>query len=160
MISERQWVRVEGIVTRGHGVASGSNPDTPYPTGTLEAQLPLFRERGLDLTKFYPGTLNVSIIPLRFAVTRPSYRFEYVEWSKAHPPETFSFSPCQVEFDGEHHEAWLYYPHPETKARHFQSGSTMEIISHWIEGVGPGTRLEIDVDSEEIVIVNDAEEGG
>ena len=147
--SERRWVRIEGLVTRGHGIASGANPHSPYPTGSLEAQLPHYRERGLDLTQFHRGTLNVSIAPFRFSVARPSYRFAHIDWSTAHPPETFSFSPCRVIFRGTSHEAWLYYPHPETKERHFQSGSTMEVITHWIEGIKPGTRLEIDVDAED-----------
>ena len=158
MTHEHHWIRVHGVVTRGHGIASGANPDSPYPTGSLEAQLPHFRNRGLDLTKFYLGTLNISIAPLRFSVTRPSYRFEHVDWSSAHPPETFLFSSCRVIFRSTCHDAWLYYPHPETKARHFQSESTMEVITQWIAGVTTGTHLEIDVNAEEIAISNDADD--
>jgi hypothetical protein len=40
--------------------------------------------------------------------------------------------------------AWLYYPHPETKAAHHQSASVMEIIAPRLEGLdyGDAVRLE------------------
>ena len=38
---------VTGVVVEGYRVASGPSKDYPY--GSLEKQIPLFKERGLDL---------------------------------------------------------------------------------------------------------------
>ncbi len=46
-------------VRQGHGVASGRAPDSPYPAGTIALQAPLFARHGLDLSPFFPGTLNL-----------------------------------------------------------------------------------------------------
>ncbi len=59
---------VSGLVLEGYRVASGPSKDYPY--GSLEKQIPLFKERGLDLEGFYYGTLNVSISPLSFEIGR------------------------------------------------------------------------------------------
>ena len=55
---------VGGVIVAGYRVASGPSKDYPY--GTLEKQIPLFKQRGLDLERFHPGTLNVSIAPATF----------------------------------------------------------------------------------------------
>jgi hypothetical protein len=57
------WISVEGIVQAGHGVASGNTAQSPYPQGTIKMQQPFFRQLGLDLSPYFPGTLNVSIAP-------------------------------------------------------------------------------------------------
>jgi hypothetical protein len=92
------WQRVSGIIVRGHRVASAPSQDYPY--GTIEKQKPYFEARGLDLSRFFLGTLNVSIAPLTFEMVRPRYTFPLLAWTDLHPPETFSFSPCRVCFDG------------------------------------------------------------
>jgi hypothetical protein len=142
------WQTVSGIVVRGHRVAS--RPSREYPYGTLEKQKPCFKERGLDLSRFFPGTLNVSIAPLTFEMVRPKYTFPLVEWTDLHPPETFSFSLCRVRFRGREYESLVYYPHPETKIRHFQDPSLVEVIAERIPGIRYGDRVELLLDPNEV----------
>lgn len=90
----RQRVAVEGVVVRGHGVASGLSPSTPYPGGTIALQLPHFAARGLDLSSIHPATINVDITPCRLSILRPAHTFRDVQWTNLHGPETFSFMRC------------------------------------------------------------------
>ncbi len=145
-----QRVLVTGILRRGYGVASGPSPDYPY--GALERQIPIFKERGLDLSHFYRGTLNVDIAPCTFKLIHPEFTFREVRWTDLHPPETFSFSRCQVKHAGRLYEGWMYYPHPETKLRNFQNPSLLEIIARHIPGVRTGEQLEVRVNSERVEI--------
>ena len=141
---------VSGLVLEGYRVASGPSKDYPY--GSLEKQIPLFKERGLDLEVFYYGTLNVSISPLSFELVAPEYTFRQVVWTDLHPPEDFSFSACTVRFKGHEYAGYVYYPHPETKQRHFESASVLEIISMFIEGIHYGDPLELVLNPQEILI--------
>jgi hypothetical protein len=140
-----QWQPVSGILTRGYGVASG--PSADYPYGALERQIPIFKSRGLDLSAFFPGTLNIDIRPFTFRLVRPEFTFRGVEWTDLHPPEDFSFSHCRVVFGSRTYDGWLYYPHPETKRRNFQSPSLLEVIAVRIPEVVPGVRLQVLLDS-------------
>jgi hypothetical protein len=142
---------VAGIIVEGHRVASGSSTDYPY--GTIEKQMPFFKELGLDLTRFYPGTLNVSIAPRRFALLRPEYTFRQVAWTELHPPEDFSFSPCKIRFIGRKYAGYIYYPHPETKIRHFQNPSLIEVIAEHIPNMAYGDQVELEVNSQEIRLI-------
>lgn len=132
---------VSGLIVAGYRVASG--PSRDYPYGTLEKQIPLFKQRGLDLQRFHPGTLNVSIAPLSFEMIDPEFIFRQVEWTDLHPPEDFSFSPCKVRYKGGEYEGFIYYPHPETKERHFESDSVLEIICMYIQGIRYGEGVEL-----------------
>ena len=143
-----EWITVSGVVMRGHHVASRKSEH--YETGTIEMQLPFFKERGLDLSDCYRGTINVSIAPYTFRLKKAERYFPKVEWTKKHPPEDFSFSQCHVIFDNHTYTGWIYYPHPETKIRHFQNDSLIEIIAPYIPGLQYGDRLEIELQSDEI----------
>jgi hypothetical protein len=138
---QNDLIHVSGIVVEGHRVASG--PSKEYPYGSLERQKPFFKAGGLDLERFFPGTLNVSIAPLRFEMVRPAYTFRQIAWTDLHPPEDFSFSPCRVKFQCKEYGGYIYYPHPETKIRHFQNPSLIEVITERIPGIGYGVRLEL-----------------
>lgn len=142
---------VKGIVVKGHRVASG--PSRDYPYGTIEKQKPCFKALGLDLEKVYDGTLNVSIYPNTFEMKDPEFTFERVEWTDLHPPETFSFSRCALMFKGKRYAGWVYYPHPETKERHFQQPSIIEILAGFIPGIRYGVEVEIELNGEEIQII-------
>jgi len=144
------WVVVAGTVVRGHGVASRAGEGSPYPAGTLEMQIPHFRRLGLNLDRYVPATLNISIVPRRFHLRNPRHTFRGVRWTSLHPPEDFSFSPCRVVFAGATYEGLVYHPHPETKARHFQDASTIEVLAAYIPGVTYGSRVELHVRREEI----------
>jgi lycopene beta-cyclase len=145
-----KWMITPGIVVEGHRVASQPSPEYPY--ATLEKQIPLFTARGLDLGSFFHGTLNISIAPKQWEMLQPEFTFRGIAWTDLHPPEDFSFSACRVRIGGLKYPGWVYYPHPETKIRHFQNPSLIEVITEHIPGIGYGTCLELEVRTGEIRI--------
>lgn len=146
------WQIAKGVVVRGHGVASGRGADRRYGAGTLELQRPCFAALGLDLSGFFDGTLNVDLAPLRGELAQPSYTFRQVRWTERHPPEDFSFSRCQVRWGGGVYEGWIYTPHPETKAAHFQLASMVEILVPFMEGIAYGDEVELWVKAGELAL--------
>jgi hypothetical protein len=148
---QKDNILVSGTVVEGHRVASG--PSKEYPYGSLERQKPFFKAHGLDFDRFFIGTLNISIAPLRFELFNPAYTFRQIAWTDLHPPEDFSFSPCRVRFKGKEYEGYIYYPHPETKIRHFQNPSLIEVITEKIPGMGYGARLDLVLDPIAVRIV-------
>jgi hypothetical protein len=82
----------------------------------------------------------------------PEYTFRQVAWTDLHPPEDFSFSRCTVRFKDASHAGYVYYPHPETKKRHFENASLLEIISGFIPGIQYGERVELELNADEIRI--------
>lgn len=135
------WASVHGILVKGYGVASG--PSADYPYGALERQIPIFKARGLDLSQYFRGTLNIDISPLVFELLIPEFTFQDVFWTDLHPPETFSFLQCSVIRGNTEYDGWIYYPHPETKLRNFQNPSLLEVISHQMAGMRYGDSLEV-----------------
>ncbi len=144
------WTSVHGVLVEGYRVASG--PSSYYPYGALERQKPIFKERGLDLSDTFNGTLNIDIRPYEFKLIKPEFTFRNVEWTDLHPPEHFSFSHCRVLFGGKLYEGWVYYPHPETKKRNFQNPSLLEVLTVHIPGIKYGDRLEVQVHPERIEV--------
>jgi hypothetical protein len=134
---------LSGIVVLGHGVASGRASNSPYPTGSIAMQMPFFKVLGLDLRHCWPGTLNVSIAPHIWELLAPDHCFENLAWTHLHPPETFSFVQVQLSWRGQQTTAWLYRPHPETKAAHHQKPSIMEIIAPRLEGLNYGDAVKV-----------------
>jgi len=147
---DTSWIRLTGILVQGHQVAS--RPSAAYPYSSLKKQKPHFKERGLDLLPYFNGTLNISIAPLEFEMTKPEFTFPFIEWTDLHPPETFSFSRCKVWFEGKSYEGWVYYPHPQTKKTHFQNSSLIEVITYEIANIKYGNAIEIEVNPQEITI--------
>lgn len=145
-------IPVKGIVIEGHRVASA--PSSEYPYGTLEKQKPFFKALGLDLENFYNGSLNVSIYPKTFEMKNPEFTFERVAWTDLHPPETFSFSRCTVKFRGNPYAGWVYYPHPETKLRHYQQPSMIEILAEHIPSIRYGDEIEIELNGDEVQLIS------
>ena len=144
------WKHLTGILVQGHQVAS--RPSTAYPYSSLEKQKPYFKELGLDLSPYFNGTLNISIAPLEFEMTKPEFTFPLVEWTDLHPPETISFSRCKVRFQEKEYVGWVYYPHPETKKTHFQNPSLIEVITYEIANIKYGDTLELEINPQEITI--------
>jgi hypothetical protein len=147
-ISTIQWSSLSGLVVQGYRVASGPSKDYPY--GALERQRPLFKSRGLDLEAYFNGTLNIDISPFIFKLIKPEFTFRHVEWTDLHPPEHFSFSRCRVIYRDIEYGGWVYYPHPETKARHFQNPSLMEVIAYTIPEIKYGDEVEVVVNPDRI----------
>ena len=80
--------RVEGIVTEGWKIASGLAMENPFGGSTIKMQIPLFKERGLDLSGCYPGTLNISIAPLTRTILAREPNYCGLKW---HPDRTEDF---------------------------------------------------------------------
>jgi len=144
------WTSLLGRIVRGYRVASGPSKDYPY--GALDRQRPIFKARGLDLSGCFNGTLNIDIRPCTFKLVRPEFTFHHVEWTDLHPPEHFSFSRCKVIYQETEYEGWVYCPHPETKLRHFQDPSLLEVIAVPIPGIQYGDEAQVLVNAEEIKV--------
>lgn len=152
-MDDRPWQTVDGVVMPGHRVASGTADDSPYPAGTIAMQTPYFQALGLDLAGYFPGTLNLSIAPSTFRWIAPAITFQGVAWTDRHPPEDFSFSPCQVRYGDRTYRGLIYYPHPDTKQRHFQSPSILEVIAEPIASVTYGDRLTLAYDGAQMAVM-------
>ena len=146
-----QWTLIHGTLVQGYHVAS--SPSKDYPYGALDRQRPLFKSRRLDLTSYFNGTLNIDIRPNTFKLVKPEFTFQHVEWTDLHPPEHFSFSRCKVIYKEVKYEGWVYYPHPETKLRHFQDPSLLEVITVHIPHITYGDKLDVMVNPEEILVM-------
>ena len=147
-----QWALLHGRLAQGYRVASG--PSADYPYGALDRQRPIFAARGLDLSNYFNGSLNIDIRPRTFKMVKPQYTFHHVEWTDLHPPEHFSFSRCKVIYKDVEYDGWVYYPHPETKRRNFQNPSLIEVIAMEISGIQYGDALDVMVNPEEIEVEN------
>ena len=147
-----QWALLHGRLAQGYRVASG--PSADYPYGALDRQRPIFAARGLDLSNYFNGSLNIDIRPRTFKMVKPQYTFHHVEWTDLHPPEHFSFSRCKVIYKDVEYDGWVYYPHPETKRRNFQNPSLIEVIAMEISGIQYGDALDVMVNPEEIEVDN------
>ncbi|MEM8720068.1 MAG: hypothetical protein AAGE84_12255 [Cyanobacteria bacterium P01_G01_bin.39] len=148
------FTAVTGIVKPGHQVASGNAPNSPYERGTLEMQLPFFRNLGLDLTGLFLGTLNISIAPYTFKLIQPQYTFPLVKWHPNYAAETFSFSPCKVFYLDKSYEGLIYYPHPETKIGHFQDDSIIEVVAPKISQLNYGDRLKLEINPQKVKLIS------
>ena len=146
-----QWTLLTGILVQGYRVASG--PSNDYPYGALDRQRPIFTSRGLELSGYFNGTLNIDIRPHTFKLIKPEYTFQHVEWTDLHPPEHFSFSRCKVIYKEVEYEGWVYYPHPETKLRNFQNPSLLEVIASEILEIKHGAEVQVLVNPEEIEVI-------
>lgn len=145
-----QWTSLHGIIVRGYRVASG--PSNDYPYGALDRQRPIFKSHGLDLSGYFNGTLNIDIRPHTFKLIKPELTFHDVEWTDLHPPEHFSFSRCKVIHKDVEYDGWVYYPHPETKERHFQNPSLLEVVAYEIPDIEYGDEVQVLVNPEEISV--------
>ena len=144
------WTSLHGILLQGYRVASGPSKDYPY--GALDKQRPLFKSRGLDLSDYFNGTLNIDIRPHIFRLIKAEFTFQHVEWTDLHPPEPFSFSRCKVIYGNIEYKGWVYYPHPETKLRHFQNPSLLEVIATPIAEIKYGDEVQVLVNPDEIEV--------
>ncbi|AFY91351.1 hypothetical protein [Chamaesiphon minutus] len=147
------WIKVKGWIEKGYGVASGQAQNPRFPQGTIEMQKPFFRGRGLDLSAYFPGTINLSIAPCKYKIKQAKYTFKQVKWSPNDPAEDFSFFDCQIVLEVDRVvNGLIYYPHPETKPEHFQPPDILEIIAPFISNLEYENELVIAVNSQQINI--------
>lgn len=140
------WAKVHGVLTQGHGVASGRGGDPRFPGGTIRMQLPHFAARGLELNAYHSGTLNVSIRPHTYRVLRPKVTFRNVKWHPVEPEEDFSFFDCRVRIgNAAPVDALVYYPHPETKPEHFQPPDILEILAPYLPDIRYGEPVVLEL---------------
>lgn len=151
------------VLLEGHGVASGqalrsgSSRMSPYPEGTIAMQSPFFAALGLDLSPYWPGTLNLSFAPAELKLKNPDFLFSDLEWTHLHPPETFSFWKIRLrstDLHGFDVSGLVYYPHPETKTRHWQSPSILEILAPRIAPIRVGQQFELGVNPASIQLIH------
>lgn len=135
-------------LVRGYGVASGQAIDSPYPAGSISLQTPLLAAAGIDLSPYYPGTLNLAFSDTRWQLSDPDAHIEQLLWSDRHPPETFSFWRVGLRWQGctQVISGLIYWPHPETKRQHHQRPDRLEVLAPWLEGVAHHADLELGVD--------------
>lgn len=135
-----------GVVTTGHGVASGSNRDERFPGGTLAMQAPYFAAAGVDISSFAAGTLNIDVTPWRLVIDTPAITLRAVAWHPTEPAEDFSFVSCAVGHDPTDLVLGLvYHPHPATKPEHHQPPGVIEVLAPTIPDVGRGSVLHVAV---------------
>lgn len=143
-------MKVSGHITKGHGIASGKTEDTRYPKGTLFKQLPYFKERGLDLSTYYLGTINLDISPYQYIIGEPKFFFEAIPWSEYIPPENFYFFDVTLFFGNATYAGLIYMPDPNTKVDHIQVHSVLELIMPRIPGLSYGTQVRIDISDKQL----------
>ena len=155
MTSKGTWY--SGTVVSGHGVASGRSDNSPYPAGTIALQTPYFAARGIDLSDCWPGTINLSFAPHEVKLHSADYCFPDLLWTEHHPPETFSFWRIEICLDDDSAiDGWIYRPHPETKQRHWQPNSMLELLAPSLPGVVIGGALSIRDHADRIRVINTA----
>jgi hypothetical protein len=130
---------ISGAIVAGYRVASGTGQDRRYPGGTIRLQQPFFRDRGIDLSGYYPGTLNVDLAPVAPVPQHPCFD-GHLCWFGNHE-ERFILSPVEVEAKGARHAGLWYYPHPDTKPAHFQQRTVVELLLPWIDGLQTGDQV-------------------
>ncbi|RUT80168.1 hypothetical protein [Ancylomarina longa] len=147
-------MRIKAKIVQGYGVASGKSGDVRFPMGTIQMQLKYFLERGLDLSNYYRGTLNVDIAPSHFKMVKPKFFIENMKWSKDMPPENFYFFDVMVSVEEEEmYEGLIYMPDPKTKVEHEQKPTVLELMLPKIEDLHYGQTLYVQVKEEQIAIV-------
>lgn len=119
-----------------------------------------FAQRGLDLSAYFSGTLNISIHPHTYTVRRSLYTFRNVKWASHRPAEDFSFFDCRLVRDGQtvtstkqtSYAGLIYYPHPDTKPMHFQSPDILEVLTPFIDGLSYGDTVLLNLDTTQMTI--------
>lgn len=151
--NDAEWSKIDGVVTQGHRVASGTNGDARFPGGTISMQRPYFAAHGLALGWAHPATLNLSIAPRSFRTLRATRTIKHLRWHPTEPPETFSFFDCRIHTpENGVVQGFIYYPHPETKPEHHQPADVLEILAPFMRGIDYGNRLTIEVRRNQIQI--------
>ena len=67
-----------------------------------------------------------------------------MQWTELHPPETFLFWNVEIKAsEPEVARGWIYYPHPETKARHWQPPTILELLAPRLSGLKPDCKIHL-----------------
>ena len=139
--------KLKGVLVKGYQIASGTSTITPYKDGSIKLQKPFFEERGFCMKTLYLATLNIDIPNHEFIITNPTYYFENLKWEKDFPAETFSIVSCTLKYKMKQYDAYIYYPHVETKSDHIQKKSTLEVLSPFVDGISYEDEVEVQLDT-------------
>ena len=105
--------------------------------------MPFFKAKGLDLSNYYKGTINIDIAPYHYAIKTPTHYIEGVDWSPHIPPENFYFFQLQLEFKGQLYDGIIYMPDPKTKVDHHQLATMLEVMMPPISGIQGGEKVRL-----------------
>jgi len=142
-------LRAKGRVIEGHRIASGTSLiDRRFPSGSIQMQMPFFKEQGLDLDAYFEGhfvtgTLNVSFAPRVIEILKPEYFMREISWADIFPPENFYLSPSAVTYGGITYRGLLYIPDPATKPDHFNPPTAIDVLAEPIPDIGYGSVVEL-----------------
>ena len=154
------WQVSTARVVSGHGVASGRNGNPRFPGGTLRMQADHFRERGIDLSTFFLGTINVSIAPYTYRVVNPRQTIRQLKWHPTEPAEDFSFFDLRAAGPGGEGVAGLiYYPHPDTKPTHFQQPDVLELLLPYVAELRVGAEMRLEIPRNQMLIEDPSAQG-
>ncbi|TQV73717.1 hypothetical protein FLL45_12670 [Aliikangiella marina] len=142
---------IEARLVSGYQIASGLADDSPYPSGSIELQIPYFKQLGLDLSDYYAATLNLDISPYAFEIREPDYFFPQVKWYQG-VSENFLFVECRLIHLKKAHSGHIYYPDPKTKPAHLHSRSLIEVIAPFIPGIQVHDKMVVEVDESKLSI--------
>jgi hypothetical protein len=130
-----------GTILAGYGVASGRASDCPFPGGSIRLQQPFFLAKGIDLSRYFLGTLNVDVTP---HVAHPAGDvFDGVLHWHDDLEEHFLLSKVELEVQGRVYSGLWYYPDPATKVDHFQRASVLELLMPWVDGLAVGDVVKL-----------------
>jgi hypothetical protein len=149
-----EYTLVRGEIKSGYGVASGKGKDERYPEGTLKQQFKYFLERGLDLSNYFMGTLNLDISPCTYKIKKAKYYFKNIDWSDFISPENFYFFDVSLYFKDKTYKGLVYMPDPKTKENHIQKPNILELIFPKIEGLEYGVMVDIELKTDQIEIID------
>ncbi len=117
--------------------------EIPLPGGHREDAEAVFRGPRPRPLRFPRGNPQPRHCAIPFRLVEPEHTFRRVEWTPLHPPEDFSFSRCRILHAGREVEGWIYTPHPETKADHFQPPTMLEVLAPFLPGIAYGDEVTL-----------------
>lgn len=151
--NDQEYTLVRGEIIAGHGVASGKGMDKRYPEGTLKQQFIHFLKRGLDLSPYFMGTINLDISPSSYDIKKPKHFFNKIDWSDYIPPENFYFFDVILNYKSQAYEGLVYMPDPATKEDHHQKPSILELIFPKIKGLEYGVMVDVALKKDQLNII-------
>lgn len=144
---------VRGEIKAGYGVASGKGKDKRYPEGTLSQQFRYFLKRGLDLSNYFMGTINLDISPCSYEIKKPKHFFKNIDWSNHIPPENFYFFDVSLHYRNKTYMGLVYMPDPATKENHIQKPNILELLFPKIDGLAYGAFVDIELKTGQLKII-------
>lgn len=151
-MSTKQMDIFEFIVIKGHRVASGLANDPRFPLGTIKAQTAHFKKLGLNISQFYPATINAKFIGESVTLNQYEYFFKQVNWHSEMPAEDFKFFRCTIIKETKEFPALIYQPQVDTKTEHLQPKIQLEILAPYIENIIYGDLLKLKVTKQAIIL--------